>query len=163
MQGPLPAGSVLRGTVNQSSSVWSYCRGRLRDRVLPPASNNHHGRLYSVQSLFINIRRMVNAETAHQNLLQPHPHMSQQQKVRRLVLTGAVTAITIAGAWYGAGLKTQQTMKKVALLVIVVSLRLLSAQTQCLFPTVISSFVFANRSILIYRKSNPAAKPRLQK
>jgi len=73
--------------------------------------------------------------------------MSQQQNVRRLVLTGAVTAITIAGAWYGAGLKTQQTMKKVSLLFLVVSLHLLSAQTQCLFPTVLPSYGFAKRSI----------------
>ena len=39
--------------------------------------------------------------------------MSQQLKIRRFVLTGAVTAITAVGAWYGAGLKTQQDMKKV--------------------------------------------------
>ncbi|MCJ1363755.1 hypothetical protein MMC16_002864 [Acarospora aff. strigata] len=38
--------------------------------------------------------------------------MSQQQKIRRFVMTGAVTAITATGAWYGAGLKTKQEMKK---------------------------------------------------
>lgn len=39
--------------------------------------------------------------------------MAQQQKIRRFVMTGAVFAITATGAWYGAGLKTQQEFKKV--------------------------------------------------
>ncbi|KAL4924032.1 uncharacterized protein BDV17DRAFT_295845 [Aspergillus undulatus] len=34
--------------------------------------------------------------------------LNNPQKVKRLVLTGAVTAITIAGTLYGAGLKTEQ-------------------------------------------------------
>jgi hypothetical protein len=37
--------------------------------------------------------------------------MAQQQKIRRFVMTGAVFAITATGAWYGAGLKTQQEFK----------------------------------------------------
>jgi len=39
--------------------------------------------------------------------------MAQQQKIRRFVMTGAVFAITATGAWYGAGLKTQQEFEKV--------------------------------------------------
>jgi len=35
-------------------------------------------------------------------------------KVRRIVLTGAVAAITATGTWYGAGLKTQQERKQVS-------------------------------------------------
>ncbi|OCL04212.1 hypothetical protein AOQ84DRAFT_301318 [Glonium stellatum] len=38
--------------------------------------------------------------------------MAQQQKIRRFVMTGAVFAITVTGALYGAGLKTQQEFKK---------------------------------------------------
>jgi hypothetical protein len=34
-------------------------------------------------------------------------------KFRRLVLTGAVTAITIAGTLYGAGLKTENEVAQV--------------------------------------------------
>ncbi|KAI9369412.1 hypothetical protein BJX61DRAFT_545596 [Aspergillus egyptiacus] len=34
--------------------------------------------------------------------------LNSPQKVKRLILTGAVTAITIAGTLYGAGLKTEQ-------------------------------------------------------
>ncbi|KAI9721263.1 MAG: hypothetical protein M1812_002425 [Candelaria pacifica] len=37
--------------------------------------------------------------------------MSQQQRIRRIVLTGAIAAITATGAWYGAGLKTRQELK----------------------------------------------------
>ncbi|KAL4772685.1 hypothetical protein BDW60DRAFT_186755 [Aspergillus nidulans var. acristatus] len=33
-------------------------------------------------------------------------------KVKKLVLTGAVTAVTIAGTLYGAGLKTQQEVSQ---------------------------------------------------
>lgn len=33
--------------------------------------------------------------------------------VRRIVLTGAVAAITATGTWYGAGLKTQQERSQV--------------------------------------------------
>lgn len=36
----------------------------------------------------------------------------QAQAVRRWVMTGAVTAITVAGTIYGAGLKTDQEVKK---------------------------------------------------
>ncbi|KAJ9635501.1 hypothetical protein H2201_003158 [Coniosporium apollinis] len=38
--------------------------------------------------------------------------MSQQQQIRRLVMTGAVAAVTVTGAWYGAGLKTRQEFKQ---------------------------------------------------
>ncbi|KAI9828299.1 MAG: hypothetical protein M1832_002727 [Thelocarpon impressellum] len=41
---------------------------------------------------------------------------SRQQQLRRIVLTGSVAAITITGAWYGAGLKTQQEIKQQALI-----------------------------------------------
>jgi len=34
--------------------------------------------------------------------------------VRRIVLTGAVAAITATGTWYGAGLKTQQERNQVS-------------------------------------------------
>ena len=34
--------------------------------------------------------------------------------VRRVVLTGAVAAITATGTWYGAGLKTQQERNQVS-------------------------------------------------
>jgi hypothetical protein len=39
-----------------------------------------------------------------------------QVKVRRIVLTGAVAAITAVGAIYGAGLKTQKEEKNVRIL-----------------------------------------------
>lgn len=38
---------------------------------------------------------------------------AQQQKVRRIVWTGAIAAVTATGAWYGAGLKTQKEIKQV--------------------------------------------------
>ncbi|KAL4817729.1 hypothetical protein BDW67DRAFT_183528 [Aspergillus spinulosporus] len=38
--------------------------------------------------------------------------LSSPQKVKKLVLTGAVTAVTIAGTLYGAGLKTQQEVSQ---------------------------------------------------
>ncbi|KAL6239523.1 hypothetical protein BDW75DRAFT_236433 [Aspergillus navahoensis] len=38
--------------------------------------------------------------------------LNSPQKVKRLVLTGAVTAVTIAGTLYGAGLKTQQEVSQ---------------------------------------------------
>jgi len=34
--------------------------------------------------------------------------MSQQQKIRRIVWTASIAAVTATGAWYGAGLKTKQ-------------------------------------------------------
>jgi hypothetical protein len=37
----------------------------------------------------------------------------QVQAVRRWIMTGSVTAITAAGTIYGAGLKTDQDVKKV--------------------------------------------------
>lgn len=40
--------------------------------------------------------------------------MASTQKVRRLVLTAAVTSITIAGTLYGAGLKTNQEIVEVS-------------------------------------------------
>jgi hypothetical protein len=36
-----------------------------------------------------------------------------QQKIRRIVLTGAITAITVTGTWYGAGLKMKSEVKQV--------------------------------------------------
>ncbi|KAJ8108687.1 hypothetical protein OPT61_g7998 [Boeremia exigua] len=36
----------------------------------------------------------------------------QTQAVRRWIMTGAVTAITVTGTLYGAGLKTDQEVKK---------------------------------------------------
>lgn len=39
---------------------------------------------------------------------------TQAQTVRRFVMTGSVAAITATGAWYGAGLKTQQEFKQVS-------------------------------------------------
>ncbi|KAK7723403.1 hypothetical protein SLS57_004597 [Botryosphaeria dothidea] len=38
--------------------------------------------------------------------------MVSQQTIRRVILTGAVSAITVTGAFYGAGLKTQQEYKQ---------------------------------------------------
>ena len=35
------------------------------------------------------------------------------QKVRLYVVTASVTAITVTGAWYGAGLKMRQEYKQV--------------------------------------------------
>lgn len=85
--------------------------------------------------------------------------MSQQQKVRRLVLTGAVTAITVAGAWYGAGLKTQHVMKKVSLLFLVVSLYLLSSQTHAFSPQLQPTFSINVRSEIQEIKSRREATP----
>ena len=42
---------------------------------------------------------------------------SSTVKVRRIVLTGAVAAITATGTWYGAGLKTQQERNQVSSIV----------------------------------------------
>ena len=39
--------------------------------------------------------------------------MSNAPKARTIILTVGVTATTITGAWYGAGLKTKQDIKKV--------------------------------------------------
>jgi hypothetical protein len=38
---------------------------------------------------------------------------AQQQKIRRIVWTGAIAAVTATGAWYGAGLKTTSEIKQV--------------------------------------------------
>ncbi|KAL4794359.1 hypothetical protein BDV19DRAFT_390197 [Aspergillus venezuelensis] len=38
--------------------------------------------------------------------------LNSPTKIKKLVLTGAVTAITIAGTLYGAGLKTEQEVKQ---------------------------------------------------
>ncbi|BCS02908.1 uncharacterized protein AKAW2_61172S [Aspergillus luchuensis] len=40
--------------------------------------------------------------------------MASNQKIRRIVLTGAVTVITIAGSLYGAGIKTGQQVTQQA-------------------------------------------------
>lgn len=37
------------------------------------------------------------------------PHV---QKIRRIVWTGAIAAVTMTGAWYGAGLKTSSEIKQ---------------------------------------------------
>ena len=42
--------------------------------------------------------------------------MSQFPQVRRVVLTASIAAITATGAWYGAGLKMKQEVKKVVTL-----------------------------------------------
>lgn len=36
-----------------------------------------------------------------------------QQKIQRMVWTGAIAAVTATGAWYGAGLKTRQEIEQV--------------------------------------------------
>lgn len=41
--------------------------------------------------------------------------VAQQVKIRRIILTGAITAITVTGAWYGAGLKTKSEINQVSL------------------------------------------------
>lgn len=54
--------------------------------------------------------------------LSPAPHIAQfiamaaksANKIRRVILTGAVAGITATGAWYGAGLKVQQERKQVS-------------------------------------------------
>ncbi|KAL3422753.1 hypothetical protein PVAG01_06910 [Phlyctema vagabunda] len=38
--------------------------------------------------------------------------MSQHQKIRYMVLTGAIASTTAVGAWYGAGLKIQKEHKE---------------------------------------------------
>jgi len=37
---------------------------------------------------------------------------TSQRTIRRWVMTGSVAAITVTGAWYGAGLKIQQEAKQ---------------------------------------------------
>ena len=39
--------------------------------------------------------------------------MSGLRKTRTIILTGGVAASAVTGAWYGAGLKTKQDIKKV--------------------------------------------------
>jgi len=39
---------------------------------------------------------------------------AQQQKIRRIVWTGSIAAVTATGAWYGAGLKTKSELKQLA-------------------------------------------------
>ncbi|RDL41033.1 Uncharacterized protein BP5553_01012 [Venustampulla echinocandica] len=39
---------------------------------------------------------------------------AQQQKIRRMVVTGAVASVTAMGVWYGAGLKMRNEAKQVA-------------------------------------------------
>ena len=39
--------------------------------------------------------------------------MSNNAKVRTIILAAGVTAITVTGAWYGAGLKIKQEFKQV--------------------------------------------------
>jgi hypothetical protein len=38
---------------------------------------------------------------------------AQQQKIRRIVWTGAIASVTATGAWYGAGLKTKSELNQV--------------------------------------------------
>jgi hypothetical protein len=40
--------------------------------------------------------------------------MATQQQIRRVVWTGAITAVTVAGAWYGAGLKESSDVRSVS-------------------------------------------------
>ena len=42
--------------------------------------------------------------------------MSTTSKARPIILTAGVTATAVTGAWYGAGLKTKQDIKKVLLI-----------------------------------------------
>lgn len=37
---------------------------------------------------------------------------AQQQKIQRIIWTGAIASITATGAWYGAGLRTSGQIKK---------------------------------------------------
>ena len=39
--------------------------------------------------------------------------MSNNAKIRTIILAAGVTAITVTGAWYGAGLKIKQEYKQV--------------------------------------------------
>ncbi|KAF2135238.1 uncharacterized protein K452DRAFT_239736 [Aplosporella prunicola CBS 121167] len=39
--------------------------------------------------------------------------MPSPQTIRRVAITGAVASVTAMGAWYGAGLKTQQDYQEV--------------------------------------------------
>ena len=39
--------------------------------------------------------------------------MSKPKKARTVILTASIAMITATGAWYGAGLKTRQELKKV--------------------------------------------------
>lgn len=43
-------------------------------------------------------------------------------KIRRIVLTGSIAAITATGAWYGAGLKVQQERNEVGKSIVLNSL-----------------------------------------
>ncbi|KAE8448763.1 hypothetical protein EG329_008979 [Mollisiaceae sp. DMI_Dod_QoI] len=36
----------------------------------------------------------------------------QQQKIRRIILTCSIAAVTATGAWYGAGLKTKSEIEE---------------------------------------------------
>ena len=38
---------------------------------------------------------------------------AQQQKIRRIVWTGAIASVTMTGVWYGAGLKSTREVKQV--------------------------------------------------
>jgi len=40
--------------------------------------------------------------------------MSQRQKIRRIVWTGSIAAVTATGAWYGAGLKAKEEYKVIS-------------------------------------------------
>ncbi|PVH75003.1 hypothetical protein DL98DRAFT_428353 [Cadophora sp. DSE1049] len=37
---------------------------------------------------------------------------AQQQKIRRIVWTGSIAAVTATGAWYGTGLKSRSEIKQ---------------------------------------------------
>ncbi|MCJ1456024.1 hypothetical protein MMC28_006381 [Mycoblastus sanguinarius] len=39
--------------------------------------------------------------------------MSQASKTRTVILTASTAALAVTGAWYGAGLKTKQEIKKI--------------------------------------------------
>lgn len=62
------------------------------------------------------------------------------RKVRLVILTGSVTAITVLGAWYGAGLKSHQEQ----------------AQVWNFFQLEVMSYMGAN--LEIHRQFKPAEK-----
>ena len=53
--------------------------------------------------------------------------MSKASKPRTIILTVGVAATAVTGAWYGAGLKTRQDIKKVQVFLRSASLRLPSS------------------------------------
>jgi hypothetical protein len=79
---------------------------------------------------------------------------AQQQKIRRFVWTGAISAVTAMGAWYGAGLKTQSEIKEVCL-----------PQSSALPTTSFDNLSVELRKMLmaIFRRLRNDGKPRRRK